>query len=127
MFVVWLAAAAVLFDPLFGINKIRATPAWCFTCALLTAGTWAVLYWLMDVRGYRAWSIIVRPAGVNPLLAYILHPMLYLVAGITGLPLWFYKSSELPVFVNILGCLMMAFFVVGLTGLITRLGYRMRA
>jgi heparan-alpha-glucosaminide N-acetyltransferase len=127
MFALWLAAAAVLFDPLFGINKIRATPAWCFTCALLTAVTWAALYWLMDVRKYRAWSVIVRPAGVNPLLAYILHPMLYLVAGITGLPLWFYKSPELPVFVNILGCLMMAFFVVGLTGLITRLGYRMKA
>ena len=29
--------------------------------------------------------------------------------------------------VNILGCLMMAFFVVGVTGLITRLGYRMKA
>lgn len=126
-FGLWLAAAALLFDPLFGLNKIRATPAWCFTCALLTAGTWAVLYWLMDVRGVRAWSVIVRPAGVNPLLAYILHPMLFLIAGITGIPLWFYKSPELPVFVNILGCLAMAFAVVGLTGLITRLGYRMKA
>ncbi len=127
VFVIWLAAAALLFDPLFGLNKIRATPAWCFTCAFLAAVTWMVLYWLMDVRGYRAWSVVIRPAGVNPLLAYILHPMLYLIAGITGVPLWFYKSSELPMFVNILGCLMMAFFVVGVTGLITRLGCRMKA
>jgi len=126
-FGLWLVAVALLFDPLFGINKIRATPTWCFTCALLTAVTWAMLYWLMDVRRYRAWSVVVRPAGVNPLLAYVLHPMLFLIAGITGIPLWFYKSPELPVFVNILGCLMMAFFVVGLTGLITRLGYRMKA
>jgi hypothetical protein len=44
-----------------------------------------------------------------------------------GIRIGFYKSAELPVFVNILGCLAMAFFVVGLTGLITRLGYRMRA
>jgi hypothetical protein len=127
VFALWLAVAALLFDPLFGINKIRATPAWCFTCAFLTAITWAVLYWLMDVRGFRAWSVIVRPAGVNPLLAYILHPMLFLIAGIAGVQLRFYKSPELPVFVNILGCLAMAFFVVGLTGLITRLGYRMKA
>jgi heparan-alpha-glucosaminide N-acetyltransferase len=126
-FGVWLAAAALLFDPLFGINKIRATPAWCFTCAFLAVVTWMLLYWLMDVRGYRAWSVVVRPAGVNPLLAYFLHPMLYLLAGIAGIPLWFYKSSGLPVLVNILGCLMMAFFVVGVTGLITRLGYRMKA
>jgi heparan-alpha-glucosaminide N-acetyltransferase len=127
VFGLWLAVAVLLFDPLFGINKIRATPAWCFACALLTTVTWVVLYWLMDVRGHRAWSVIVRPAGTNPLLAYILHPMLYLIAGIAGIPLWFYKSQELPVFVNILGCLMMAFFVVGVTGLITRLGYRMKA
>jgi len=127
VFGLWLAVAAVLFDPLFGINKIHATPAWCFICAFLTTVTWVVLYWLMDVRGHRAWSVVVRPAGVNPLLAYILHPMLYLIAGLTGIPLWFYKSQDLPVFVNILGCLMMAFFVVGVTGLITRLGYRMKA
>jgi len=127
VFVVWLAVAALLFDPLFGLNKIRATPAWCFTCAGLAAVTWALLYWLMDMRGVRAWSVIVRPAGANPLLAYILHPMLYLVAEITGIPLWFYKSHEWPVLASILGSLAMAFFVVGLTGLITRLGYRMRA
>jgi len=127
VFGLWLVVAALFFDPLFGLNKIRATPAWCFTCAFLTTVTWVALYWLMDVRGYRTWSVVVRPAGVNPLLAYILHPMLYLIAGITGIPLWFYKSAELPVAVNILGCLVMAFFVVGVTGLITRLGYRMKA
>jgi heparan-alpha-glucosaminide N-acetyltransferase len=126
-FGLWLGAAALLFDPLFGLNKIRATPAWCFTCAFLATGTWVLLYWLMDVRKYRAWSVIVRPAGVNPLLAYILHPMLFLIAGLAGIQLRFYKSLELPVFVNILGCLAMAFFVVGLTGLTTRLGYRMKA
>lgn len=126
-FAIWLVVAAMLFDPLFGINKIRATPAWCFACAFLATVTWIVLYWLMDMRGYRSWSFIVRPAGVNPLLAYILHPMLYLIAGATGIPLWFYKSADLPVVVNILGCLMMALFVVGVTGLITRLGYRLKA
>jgi heparan-alpha-glucosaminide N-acetyltransferase len=125
-FGLWLAAAALLFDPLFGLNKIRATPAWCFTCALLTTLTWMVLYWLMDVRGYRSWSVVVRPAGINPLLAYILHPMIFLVAGIVGIPLGFYKSHQWPVLVSILGSLTMAFLVVGLTGLITRLGYRMK-
>ncbi len=127
VFALWLVVAALLFDPLFGINKIRATPAWCFYCAFLATLAWVVLYWLMDVRGLRAWSIVVRPAGVNPLLAYILHPMLYLLAGVVGVRLGFYKSSELPIFVNILGCLAMACLVVGLTGLVTRLGYRMKA
>ncbi len=122
-----LFLAALLFDPLFGINKIRATPAWCFYCASLVTLTWAVLYWIMDVRKYRAWSLIVRPAGMNPLTAYILHPWIYIVAGFLHLPIWFYKSSELPVIVAVFGCLVMAFAIVGLTGLISRLGYRMKA
>ena len=122
-----LAVAGLLFDPLFGINKIRATPAWCFFCALLTTLTWVVLYYIMDVRRYRAWSLAVRPAGMNPLTAYILHPWVYMIAGFLHLPIWFYKSSGLPVIVAIIGCLTMAFAIVGLTGLISRFGYRMRA
>jgi len=122
-----LALAAMLFDPLFGINKIRATPAWCFLCASITTLTWAALYYIMDVRKYRAWSLIVRPAGMNPLTAYILHPWIYMIAGFLHLPIWFYKSSELPVIVTVLGSLAMAFAIVGLTGLIGRLGYRMKA
>ena len=126
-FGIGLALAALLFDPLFGISKIRATPAWCFLCASLTTLTWAALYWFMDVRRYRAWSLIVRPAGMNPLTAYILHPWVFMIAGFLHLPIWFYKSSELPVIVAIIGCLTMAFVTVGLTGLISRLGCRMKA
>ncbi|MBN2593708.1 MAG: DUF5009 domain-containing protein [Sedimentisphaerales bacterium] len=122
-----LILAALLFDPLFGINKIRATPAWCFYCASLTTLTWAALYWIMDVRKYRAWSLIVRPAGMNPLTAYILHPWIYIIAGFLHLPIWFYKSSEFPVIVAVFGCLAMAFAIVGLTGLIGRFGCRMKA
>lgn len=122
-----LILAALLFDPLFGINKIRATPAWCFLCASITTLTWAALYWIMDVHRYGSWSLILRPAGMNPLTAYILHPWIYIVAGFLHLPIWFYKSSEMPVIVSIIGCLMMAFAIVGLTGLIGRLGCRMKA
>ena len=124
---VGLAMAAMLFDPLFGINKIQATPAWCFLCASITTLTWAALYYIMDVRRYRAWSLIVRPAGMNPLTAYILHPWVFMIAGFLNLPIWFYKSSELPVIVAVLGSLAMAFAIVGLTGLIGRLGCRMKA
>jgi predicted acyltransferase len=127
MYCIGLFLAALLFDPLFGINKIRATPAWCFYCASLTTLAWVALYWIIDVRRYRAWSLIVRPAGMNPLTAFILHPWILIFAGFLHLPILFYKSNELPVIISIIGCLMMAFAVVGLTGLIGRLGCRMKA
>ena len=121
-----LAMAALLFDPLFGINKIRATPAWCFLCASLTTLAWAALYWIMDVRRYLTWSLIIRPVGRNPLTAYILHPWVFMIAGFLHIPIGFYKSRELPVSVSIFSCLVMASAIVGLTGLIDRLGYRMK-
>lgn len=124
---VGLFAAALLFDPLYGINKIQATPAWCFLCASLTTLTWAGLYWIMDVRGYRRWSNVVRPAGANPLLAYLLHPPVLAMASILHLPLTFYRHPDMPVVVGVLGSLVMAFFIVGLTGLIGRFGYRLKA
>ncbi len=126
-FAVGLFLTALLFDPMFGINKIRATPAWCFLCASLTTVTWVVLYWIMDMCGFRGWSRILRPAGANPLTVYLLHPWLLMLAGFMHVPLTYYKGSALPVWGNILGCLTMAFAVVGFTGLISRLGYRMKA
>jgi predicted acyltransferase len=81
-----LTVAALLFDPLYGINKIRATPAWGLLCSSLTALTWAALYWIMDVRGVRPWSAIVGPAGANPLMAYILHPFVLIGASVERWP-----------------------------------------
>ncbi|MCP4455441.1 MAG: hypothetical protein GY809_28610 [Planctomycetes bacterium] len=42
-------------------------------------------------------------------------------------PIGFYRDAALPLWIDILGCLVMALAVVGLTGLITHLGYRMKA
>jgi hypothetical protein len=126
IFVGGLLVAAVLLDAVYALNKIQATPAWCFLCSAITAGVWMLLYWLMDLRRIEGWSRAVRPAGANPLLAYVLHPILYAIAGFVNLPLDFYKSSQLPLTVNIFGSLLMAFLVVQLTGLIARAGYRMK-
>jgi len=127
VFALGLLIAALLFDPSYGLNKIQATPAWCFLCAALATIGWIFLYWSMDVRGHRAWSRVVRPAGANPLLAYLLHPFLYLVAGLIGLPLDFYRNPAWPLAINLVGCFAMAVLVVQLTGLIARAGFRIKA
>lgn len=126
-FAVGLLLAALLFDPAYGLNKIQATPAWCLLCAAIATISWIFLYWWMDVRGHRQWSGVVRPAGANPLLAYLLHPFVYLIAGLTGVPIDFYRNPNWPLAINLFGCLMMAVLVVQLTGLIARSGFRIKA
>jgi predicted acyltransferase len=127
VFTAGLLLAAVLFDPLYGLNKIRSTPSWGLLCAAIAAAGWMLLYWQIDLRGRGAWTKLVRPAGANPLLAYLLHPLLYLLAGVAAVPLDFYHRPAWPLAVNIGGSFVMAIAVVQLTGLLARTGYRLKA
>jgi predicted acyltransferase len=76
-------AAGWLLRPL-GISKIRATPTWALwsmaaSCALFTA-----LYWLCDVRQRTRWAWLVRPAGSNTLLTYLIPDLYYFLVAWTG-------------------------------------------
>ena len=80
----------------------------------------------MDVAGFRAWSLVVRPAGANPLIAYFLHPIVIGLVSLAGFwdRLLAYKGSHQP-WVVVAGSLGMAFFICACTGVIARLGLRM--
>ena len=127
-FAAGLFLVGVLLDAPYGINKIRATPSWCLFCAAITTAAWAFLYWLMDMRGHRGWSRLFQPAGANPLLAYLLHPFLYLLVGLAGerALATAFSYHGLPAVAAVLGSLVMAFAVVQLTGWIARVGYRLK-
>ncbi len=142
LFALGLLLGALLFDGTYGINKIGATPTWCWLCAALTTLAWILLYWMMDTRNVRRWSGFLQPAGANPLLAYVLHPSLYLLTGVVlpplnallglNLRLDFYKerwfdNAGLSLALNLLGCAGMVLGVIWLTGRIVRLGYRLKA
>jgi len=127
-FALGLALAGVLLDAPYGINKIRATPAWCLYCASITTAVWALLFWSMDMRGWRGWARVVEPAGANPLLAYLLHPFFCLLVGAIGGPvasvIFYYRTLPAPL--AVLGSLVMALAIVQATGWITRAGYRLK-
>jgi heparan-alpha-glucosaminide N-acetyltransferase len=127
MFVLGLFVAGLVFDNFAGVNKIAATPTWCLWCAALTCAVWTIVYWVMDVRGVVRWSIIARPAGANPLIAYLLHPILISLISICGLSdeLLSYQSAPEASGV-ILGSIAMALIVCALTGLIARAGLTVR-
>jgi len=126
-FTVGLLLAGLVTDTFEGINKVAATPTWCFWSAALTCVTWMLLYGFIDLAGYRGWSIIVRPAGANPLVAYFLHPIIVEFLSLVGLGdiVLKYKSSP-QVWVVIAGSIGMAVFVCAATGLLGRLGVRVR-
>ncbi len=126
-FAVGLLLAGCLTDTFEGINKIAATPTWCFWCAGLACLVWVLLYLLIDVAGVRGWSILLRPPGANPLVAYFLHPIIVEALYLAGLgsTVLAYKRSPDP-WVVVGGSLGMAAFVCITAGVVGRLGLRMR-
>ncbi len=71
-----------------GISKIRATPTWSLWSIGAAMLLFTFLYWLCDLKGRNKWAILVRPAGSNALLTYLLPDLSYFLfatAGITYL------------------------------------------
>jgi hypothetical protein len=60
----------------FTISKIHATQPWGLLSAALTTAAWVAVFVIADVLGRREWPKAVQIAGENPLLAYLLAPLL---------------------------------------------------
>lgn len=125
-FAIGLFAAGLVADTFEGINKIGATPTWCLWSSAMACVVWIILYRVVDVGGFRGWSILVRPAGANPLVAYFLHPIAQKALPLVGLGnILRYTNSPDP-WIVVGGSLGMAVFVCAATGLLGRLGLRVR-
>ena len=70
------AAAALLLNRAYGIDKNSATPSWCFWSCAITAVLWYGFYWVCDVRPMRKIARPLALAGQNVLLAYLISEML---------------------------------------------------
>jgi predicted acyltransferase len=126
-FALGLFAAGLVTDTFEGINKIGATPSWCFLSSALACLTWMLLYLLMDVAEVKGFGTLIRPAGANPLVAYSLHPITVgaiELAGLGGMLLGYHGSADPRVAVA--GSLAMACFVCALTGILGRAGLRVK-
>ncbi len=63
-------------DRAFTISKIHATLPWGLVSAALSCAAWVAVLLIADVLGLARWPRSVVIAGENPLLAYLLAPLL---------------------------------------------------
>ncbi len=110
---------------MFIINKILATPPWCLLCSAICAWIWVVMYWLIDVRGWKKWAAIAKSAGGNALFAFILAPIFYaifaLLAQVFG-GFNFFAELGNNFTVGFWRALVFAFALTWLTGFLRRAG-----
>ena len=67
-----------------GISKIRATPTWVLWTVTACCILFTALYWLCDVKKRTDWAWLVRPAGANTLLTYLIPDIYYFFVALTG-------------------------------------------
>jgi heparan-alpha-glucosaminide N-acetyltransferase len=117
-----LLITAVLFQPVFGINKNLATPAWCFYSAFYCIIIFIFLYIIIDHLKKEKWSSFLKPAGMNPLLAYILPSIFYSLITLMGIT--FYSELGYGI-TGIIRSIVFSFFILGITHLLTKLNIRL--
>jgi heparan-alpha-glucosaminide N-acetyltransferase len=130
-----LAVAALLLhslrdlNPAFWFHKNRASVPWCLLSSAWTAAAWVALYWIVDVKGWRRWPRIVTLAGENPLLAYLLAPLLLSLFALTA-PLFGgvdpYGALGETLWIGTIRSLVFVGLVVALCAVLRRTGIHVR-
>lgn len=118
-----LIGLSVYTRPFWGISKLSETPAWLFLCSALTLLAFLAIYWLADVGGKANWFTLIKPAGTDTLLCYLLP---YFVYGLMTLLHIHLPESVLVGGVGLLKSLLFAIGCAWVTGLLNWAGVRLK-
>ena len=118
-----LIGLSILTRPYWKLAKLGATPAWLFLCSAFTILAFTAIYWVADVGKKASWFKIIRPAGTDTLLCYLIPYFMYAIVNATG--------AYLPAFmltggVGLLKSLLFALLCVFITGLLNRGGVKLK-
>ena len=104
---------------MFTIDKIMATPTFSLLSASFTIWIWLAIYFIVDIKGKINWSKFLQPAGMNPLFAYILAPILMAVLElfneILGFPNFYYMIGK-NFYAGFARAILFALLITWLTG-----------
>lgn len=119
-----LLAIGFLTRPIWGISKIRATPSWVLICSAITLVAFVLIYWITDLRHHTHWTKLIRPAGTDTLLCYLIP--YYAYALVQSLVHWTLPEALLTGGVGLLKSLVFALLVTTFAGLLARRGIKLK-
>jgi heparan-alpha-glucosaminide N-acetyltransferase len=125
IFALALALTGYLTYGLYGIDKIAATPSWALYSTVICILLFMLIYWLMDMRGYRGIYNFFKPVASNPLLAYLLHVMFIYIFRLIGISS-FYGHQLGSGILGIVRSIVYTTFIYMITKLLTQAGIRLK-
>ena len=94
-------------------------------CSGISFLVFIMIYWLADVKGVKKWAAFVKPAGQYSLTTYLAPDILYHAIWMSAVPVLIYKQSSEPLVV-IIGSVVWALLMAGLTALLARINVRLK-
>ncbi|MGE7775119.1 heparan-alpha-glucosaminide N-acetyltransferase domain-containing protein [Chitinophaga sp. NPDC101104] len=117
-----LLVAGLATRPIWGISKVMVTPSWVYICSAITLLVFTLVYWIADLKGKGDVFRIIRPAGTDTLLCYLMPYYAYALMGALSVPMMF-PWGGVP---GLLKSLTFALIIVQLTGWISKRGIRLK-
>ena len=110
---------------LFIISEIQSTPVWGLICIGVSMILFTMVYWLIEIKKYISWATFLKPVGENSLTAFLAANIIYYIIRSTGIPILIYKQSDVPLIV-IIGSVVWALLIVGLTTFLVRFNIKLK-
>lgn len=124
LIIIFLIIAGIYTRQFWGISKIRATPAWVLICSGITIAAFVFIYWLADLKKKSGWFEIIKPAGTNTLLCYLLPYFAY--ALIYGILHTSYPEQISTGMIGLLKSLLFSLLIVQIAGFLGKVGLRLK-
>jgi hypothetical protein len=118
-----LIALSIYTRPFWKLAKLGATPAWLFLCSAFTVLAFLTVYWIADVAQKAKWFNLIKPAGTDTLLCYLIPYFVYAIVKAAGFSL---PEIFLTGGIGLLKSLLFALFCVVITGLLNRAGLKLK-
>lgn len=107
----------------FIISKIQATPTWVFLCSGIAFIFFAIVYYLVDIKGKAVWFSSIKTAGTSTLTCYLIPYWYYSIADLSGIALPDFLTDGI---VGLIKSLVYSFIVIGITALLGKLNIKLK-
>lgn len=105
----------------FGLAKIGSTPSYTLFSSGICVVLFILMYWIVDIKAISKWAFLIKPAGSNPLLTYILPDIYYAIMGLSHAGL--IGDEGWP---GVLRAFLFTLFILGVSAIMTRMKIRLQ-
>jgi predicted acyltransferase len=118
-----LIVLSIITRPYWGLAKLGATPAWLYLCSAFTILAFTAIYWVADVAGKAKWFDLIKPAGASTILCYLVPYLIYAIRNFLHISL---PEVLRTGGVGLVKTFLFAMLCVAVTGLLIRIGVKMK-